>query len=169
MMILAASGKKGLLGVLFLLSTGIATWLLFFFFLPRKKWGRVAFIGAGSLLAGFLLFNTKTLFTEKRIIIPPFEVEALLYLQDSSQKITFLRPEKELQYRAVTPLLYADPEIGKVLLESKWEVVQSIHDKTRGLIVAPRYLKREVLPEQIIQYKLIKVFDNSQIEIYLSK
>ena len=115
------------------------------------------------------MFLYRDVLAEKRIIITPFEVEALSYLYSANQDVVMLTPKDNLQYRAIHPLLNEDEKFYASLLPKSLDQTQELSEKFQGLLVVPRYLKREIGNDQVEKYNLQKVFDNAQIEIYAQK
>ena len=82
-------------------------------------------------------------------------------------------PKDKPVYRAIAPLLFEDYRYGELFTKTNWEEVVrpeggllSVDTLENKVIFVPRYLGSEIYPEEIESYKLKKIFDNTQIQLY---
>jgi hypothetical protein len=170
----ATSSKKQILSSLLKLYLLIGLLLVPLILFHQKNYkSSLLFSSIYISTIAFIIFNP--LNSEPRRIIPTtFELDALQFLKNqTNSKVVFLSPEENLNFRAVHPFLYSKPQLASSITKNNWSIIKrqinselAIHSEQNQLIIVPRYLGQELYSYEKEKYKLHKVFDNAQIEIY---
>lgn len=127
----------------------------------------------GVLFAGFLVVSSTVLLSWQTYIITPFEMKSLQVINQMRKDVYFVMPKEMPMYRAVEPLLFENYKYVEGLTKTKWQPVVrpegkylALQELDTHIIFVPRYLGSDLYLEEIKKYKLNKIFDNAQIQIY---
>lgn len=125
------------------------------------------------LLGLFTILNYKNYSAPRRILPIEAELQALQFLKNNQKPVVYISPDSNLNYKSIRPFIYAKPELASKVSRNTWtnytrqEKKDLVLDNIRGSnILVPIYTGSKLYPSEIEKYKLQKVFDNSQIEIY---
>jgi len=119
------------------------------------------------------------LFSRSKLVITPFEVSALQFVQNSGKNVLYIE-QKDYGlgpiYKSEKPLLYENLSFGEKITRVKWNSafrpknhILNISNYQDKLIYIPRYLGTDISEYEIDKLNLTKVFDNAQIAIFESK
>lgn len=128
------------------------------------------------LMCLVLFFNFNNIFDQKRIIITPFEMDALTAVYEEKKGVIYVKHSTISiveKYRAIRPLLNRDYSSGQYLTGVRWQVIEQtekqsleLKEHEGKLLFLPRYQGASMSSEDIEKYKLTKIFDNAQIAIF---
>jgi hypothetical protein len=166
-LVTATSSKKEIVRTLLYLyfCTGIVFSFVSLIQIGKRQTAHLLTIGI--LVVAILNFRT-TIFSEKRVILTNFEINALEHIRKEQKNVLFIRSADEVVYRAIVPLMYRNSEHLKYLTNTQWNIItkQEIGSSTNDLIVVPNFLNENINHFEEENFGLKKDFDNAQITIY---
>lgn len=119
------------------------------------------------VVIGGVLFLSRS-----RLIITPFEMNALKVIAGKEKEVIYLYPTDKPIYKAIKPVMLDNYHVGERLTSTDWQALVRVKgrlvlsDYKDKLVMVPRYLGSDISQEEIKQFGLTKIFDNSQIAIF---
>ena len=161
--------KEVALGLEILSVLLIALAILIYIRTKAKKLIILSLAGIPILLfiIGGVLFLSRS-----RLIITPFEMDGLKVISDRHKDVIYLYPTDKPIYKAIKPVMLDNYHVGERLTGTDWQALVRVKDRLvlgdykNKLVMVPRYLGSDISPEEIKQFGLTKIFDNSQIAIF---
>ncbi|MBI5044388.1 MAG: hypothetical protein HZC02_00490 [Candidatus Levybacteria bacterium] len=107
-----------------------------------------------------------------RLIIPPFETQALKVVEERKKNVWYLYPSQKPIYKATKPALLDNYYVEEKLTGVNWTTFLrngeklDVVDYQNKLLVVPRFLGSNVSDQEVEKLGLKKIFDNSQIAIF---
>lgn len=156
--------------ILCILYVGLLTIVLFILWRRRSKGIFVTQIGVVTL--SFLLTILVVLFSRQRLIITPFELDALKLVKHTHEPVLYIMPKDRPFYKAVKPLMLDNYFIAGKVTDTNWQSIPrgngiiQLGDVQGKLVFVPRYLGSDLYPEEIKKYHVTKIFDNAQIAVF---
>lgn len=165
----AMKKKAVVAGLVIYLLLAAATFL--FVFLKKRRY---LFKMAAGFFLGFIILAATLFLSWQKYAITPFEMESVQVISDLHKDVIVVAPKERPDYRAVTPLLFEKYRYGEKLTKTHWQQVIRVDKKPllltglrNSVVVVPRYVGAEIFSEEIEKYKLKKIFDNAQIQLFV--
>lgn len=137
---------------------------------------KVLFLSLISIPIVLAAFAYAVYVSRSRIILTPFEVNALQVIKEKKKDVLFISQTNyniKPIYKAVKPLLYEDYRYGAKLTGTNWTIAEKTESHVVDLssygdklIVLPRYLGADFSEKEIEKNTIKKIFDNGQIAIF---